>query len=315
MMAVVFFMQPLGQISGNLVSLLVVLGTRKQGTKDLTRSVDIMWRWTIGIGVIPGVLALLFRIAIPETPRFLLEIEDDPIKAEFDATHLFGESSIDTELEENRSWPISIPESNASQVTGRSFDDTPMPTPALVSRSQPDWTGSGSNMVTLNSRWDYSKADIVQYFWKEGNWRTLLATSLSWLLLDFGFYGIGLSSPQFLAKTWGNNNLKLSGPSPVWETNDDPNASIYSMFMSASAQALVILNSGSFVGGLLMIAFANRLNRVSLQKYGFLFLAALFIALGTVFITIQKTGGVAIVLYVIGQVAFNFGTYLFSSLC
>ena len=58
-----------------------------------------------------------------------------------------------------------------------------------------------------------------------------------------------------------------------------------------------------------MILVASQLNRVSLQKYGFLALAALFIALGTMFITRQKEGVVAIVLYVIGQLIFNFGMF------
>src|ERR1700742_81289 len=83
MMACVFFSQPLGQIMGNLISLIVVAISRNSRSDNLLRSVDIMWRWIIGLGVVPGVIALLFRFAIPETPRFLLDIEDDPVKAEF----------------------------------------------------------------------------------------------------------------------------------------------------------------------------------------------------------------------------------------
>ncbi len=304
MMASVFFMQPLGQISGNLVSLVVVSISRAHGREDLTRSVDIMWRWVIGIGVVPGVFALFFRLAIPETPRFLLDIDDDPIKAEFDTTKLFGESS-DIEMEHDSSGG-SVQDSGASQLS-RALDQAITPTIGVASSSPADWTVSGSPITTLNSKWTLSKADILQYFWTEGNWRTLLATSLCWLLLDFGFYGIGLSSPQFLAKTWGS--LKIHGPSPVWMTNDAPDASIYTMFTNTSIQALVILNSGSFVGGLLLIVFANRLNRVSLQKYGFLFLAAIFIALGTTFLAVKHNSNFAVALYVIGQLAFNLGKH------
>ncbi|KIX06729.1 uncharacterized protein Z518_04705 [Rhinocladiella mackenziei CBS 650.93] len=293
MMASVFFMQPLGQIAGNLVSLIVVSISRKSDSSDLQRSVDIMWRWIIGIGVVPGVVALVFRFAIPETPRFLLDIEDDPVKAEFDATQLFGESSLGSEMEENV-WCDSLEGSNLSN---RSLDES--------STARPSWTITPAPLTTLNSSWQLSQADIKQYFWTEGNWKTLAATSMCWLLLDFGFYGIGLSSPQFLAKTWGS--LDIHGPSPPWKTTDDPNVSIYSMFFDTSVQALVILNTGSFAGGVLWILCANRLNRISLQKYGFLLLAALFIALGTVFITIQQEGALAITLYVIGQMAFNFG--------
>ena len=306
MLASVFFMQPLGQISGNLISLIVLAVSRSEGEQDLTRSVDIAWRWVIGVGVIPGVIALFFRIAIPETPRYLLDIEDDPIKAEFDTTQLFGEPSRGTELEQD-SWGGSVNGSAASQQS-RSFDNAVVApnTIGIASSSPADWTLSGSPITTLNSKWTLSRADIKQYFWHEGNWRTLFATSLCWLLLDFGFYGIGLSSPQFLAKTWGS--LHITGSTPYWKTSDDPSVSVYTMLMNTSVQALVILNVGSFTGGILLILLANHVNRVSLQKWGFLFLAVLFIALGTTFITLEHGGTFAIVLYVIGQMAFNIGT-------
>jgi hypothetical protein len=300
MMATVFFMQPLGQISGNLISLVVVSLSKTEGNKDLTRSVDIMWRWVIGIGVVPGIVASIFRFVIPETPRFLLDIEDDPIKAEFDATQLFGGSAVDAELEEC-SRGGSLQDSSAAQAN--------QPLDEVTSSYRADWTLSGAPITTLNSKWTLSKADILQYFWREGNWRTLLATSLCWLLLDFGFYGIGLSNPQSLARIWGHDSLKISRPSPMWETNDAPTASIYTMFMNTSVQALVILNVGSVTGGLLLIFFADRLNRVSLQKYGFLFVAALFIALGTMLLTGKENGGVTIALHVISQLAFNFGRH------
>lgn len=283
-MASVFFMQPLGQVSGNIVSLVVIAISRSSGSDNLTRTFDQVWRWVLGIGVLPGVVGILFRVAIPETPRFLLDIEDDPIKAEFDATELFGENISDTELEEAR------PSESNSDAQLNAHD-----TAITV----------GAPMATLNSSWQLSKKDIIQYFWVERNYITLIGTSLSWLLLDFGFYGIGLSSPKFLAKTWGS--LNLHGPSPLWKTNDDPNANVFDMFFNTSIHALLILNLGSVVGGVLMIFFASKLNRVSLQKYGFLVLAILFVILGAMFITTHTEGAPAIVLYVLGQLFFNFG--------
>ena len=80
------------------------------------------------------------------------------------------------------------------------------------------------------------------------------------------------------------------------------------MFFASCTHALVILNVGSFVGGLLLILVIHKLDRVALQKYSFLALSALFVALGCMLITVQKEGPVAVVLYVIGQALFNFGT-------
>lgn len=297
MLASVFFMQPLGQIASNIVTIIVVAATKSQHDKDLARSVDIMWRWVIAIGVCPGVIALLFRFAIPESPRFILEIEDDPVKAEFDATTLFGEQPLSPSIETS------------------SFTNLPLPSPSLQGMSpMPDEetetirTENTIHPATLNHHWRLAKADIIQYFWVEGNWRTLAGTSLAWLLLDFGYYGISLSSPQFLAKTWGTLNIHQK--EPPWMISDDPNANIYDMFLTTSAHAMVILNAGSVIGGLLLILFAHKLDRQGLQKYSFLALAALFIAMGVMFITVQKEGAPAIVLVVIGQLLFNLGTLL-----
>lgn len=303
MMATVFFMQPLGQIAGNLVSLVVIAATRSNGDADIARSVDSMWRWVLGIGVIPGAIATLFRFAIPESPRYLLDIEDDPVTAEFDATTLFSDPPMSPGVE-SASWEtgshIQLPVTTCS-VGSPSFNDDD--NAHEYGRPPP---------ATLNSHWRLAWSDIRRYFWVEGNWRSLAGTSIAWLLLDFGFYGIGLSSPQFLAKTWGA--LRINSESPYWMTDDTPGANIYQMFLDTSVRGLVILNIGSFVGGLLLILVVNRLDRVALQKYMFLALAALFIALGSLFITLYQGPPAVIALYIIGQALFNLGMFIFQRL-
>ncbi|RMZ79495.1 hypothetical protein DV738_g3287, partial [Chaetothyriales sp. CBS 135597] len=312
MMASVFFMQPLGQIAGNIVSLIVVAASQSQGEDNLPRTVDVMWRWVIGLGVVPGVLAVAFRFAIPETPRFLLEIEDDPIKAEFDATPLFGGDGDgnSTELESAATWE-SIP-----SAASHNLDDVILPAPMMPDSSQ--WISTGTPPVTLNSKWQLSREDITQYFWHEGNWRTLFGTASTWLLLDFSFYGIGLSSPQFLSKTWGNLRLSSDTSHPPWQIDDTGTKSIYQQFMATSVHALVILNVGSFLGMVIMIIFASRVNRVTLQKVGFCVLAIIFVILGSIFIALPISGGPGIIaMYIIAQTAFNFGpnatTYILSA--
>ncbi|KAL4803064.1 major facilitator superfamily domain-containing protein [Aspergillus unguis] len=319
MIAAVFFMQPLGQIAGNLVSLIVVVVSKKQGFDDITRTVDSMWRWVVGIGVVPGVIATLFRFVIPESPRFLLEIDDDPVRAEFDATTLFSEASPGTVTDADESYMLNAsPQHTFNDINLIApWNEISLPPAAMSTTTAPsflsaDDTSSSARRpshsplhATLNSPWRLTKHDITQYFWIEGNWRTLAATSLSWLLLDFGFYGIGLSSPQFLAKTW--DSLNLSGPAPPWMTDDTGNTDIYTMFRDTSIHALIILNTGSLVGGILLLLTIGHLDRQVLQKFSFLALAAHFIALGTVFITTQSEGPLAVALYILGQILFNFG--------
>ena len=296
-MASVFFMQPLGQIAGNLVSLIVIAVSRSSNDNDITRSMDSAWRWVLGIGVVPGLIATILRFAIPESPRYVVEIEDDPITAEFDATTLFSEPSMSPAFE------------TASLATGGSTIQLP-PISSIASYSSHEDDEHNGHLppATLNTHWRLARTDIVRYFWTEGNWRALAGTSLAWLLLDFGFYGIGLSSPQFLAKTWGA--LHTTGAAPNWMTDSRPGASVYDMFFDTSVRGLIVLNIGSFAGCLLFILFANRIDRVALQKFMFLALTALFIALGCIFITLTTSPPAVVTLYILGQFLFNFGTYL-----
>lgn len=294
-MASVFFMQPLGQIAGNLVSLIVIAVARSKGSDDLTRTVDIMWRWVLGIGVVPGAIATLFRFAIPESPRYLVEIEDDPVTAQFDATTLFSEQASSPAFDQT----------SFGMGTGSAIQLPPISSLASGDSIDEDEEYSRLPPATLNSHWRLARTDIIRYFWTEGNWRSLAGTAIAWLLLDFGYYGIGLSSPQFLAKTWGS--LHLTGPAPNWQTDSRPGASVFDQLFATSVHGLIILNVGSFVGGLLFILFAHRIDRVALQKYGFLALAALFIALGSMFITLYSAPAAVVPLYIIGQILFNFG--------
>lgn len=306
MMASVFFMQPLGQIAGNIVSVIVIAVARQNSTpdEDLSRTVDIMWRWVLGIGVVPGAIATLFRFAIPESPRYLVDIEDDPVTAEFDASTLFSESPGMSELS---SWG-----NNTVCSAGGGIQLPPISSIAsnsIIDDDDDEFTRLPP--ATLNSHWRLARTDIYRYFWTEGNWRSLAGCSLAWLLLDFGFYGIGLSSPQSLAKTWGT--IHLSSAAPSWKTDDRPNANVFQMFMDTSVHGLVVLNVGSFVGGILLIIFAHKLDRVALQKYMFLALAALFIALGTMFVCLYTGPQAVVTLYIIGQIFFNFGEWLQSA--
>ncbi|KAJ5997222.1 hypothetical protein N7499_006471 [Penicillium canescens] len=295
MMATVFFMQPLGQIAGNIVSVIVIIIARNNSTgdEDLTRTVDMLWRWVLGIGVIPGAIATLFRFAIPESPRYLVDIQDDPVTAEFDATTLFSESPG---MVESSSWGL-----------GSSMQLPPIASIASTSSIIDDDEEELTRLppATLNSHWRLARTDIIRYFWTEGNWRSLAGCSLAWLLLDFGFYGIGLSSPQNLAKTWGA--LHISSAAPNWMTDDRPHANVFQMFLDTSVRGLVVLNVGSFVGCILLIIFAHRIDRVALQKYMFLALAALFIALGTMFVCLYSKPPAIVALYILGQILFNFG--------
>ncbi|KAJ6533665.1 inorganic phosphate transporter [Mycena capillaripes] len=58
--------------------------------------VDFMWRILFGIGCVPAVFALYFRLTLPETPRFTMDIERNVLQAAEDIHSLVitGETAI-----------------------------------------------------------------------------------------------------------------------------------------------------------------------------------------------------------------------------
>ncbi|KAF8626413.1 hypothetical protein AX17_006580 [Amanita inopinata Kibby_2008] len=78
MMTAVFAAQGWGNFAAALVALVVVAAYKTQLLHETTThlvSVDYMWRLLIGLGCVPAVVALYFRLTIPETPRFTMDIE------------------------------------------------------------------------------------------------------------------------------------------------------------------------------------------------------------------------------------------------
>ncbi|KIL58048.1 hypothetical protein M378DRAFT_346138 [Amanita muscaria Koide BX008] len=74
----VFAFQGWGNFSAALVSLILVTAYKSQLLSETTANpiaIDYMWRLLIGLGCVPAVVALYFRLTIPETPRFTMDIE------------------------------------------------------------------------------------------------------------------------------------------------------------------------------------------------------------------------------------------------
>ncbi|KAN0093057.1 phosphate transporter [Tylopilus felleus] len=78
LMTAVFAFQGWGQFASSLVGIVVVAAYKDAILKapfPCALPVDYTWRLLIGLGCVPGVIALYFRLTIPETPRFTMDIE------------------------------------------------------------------------------------------------------------------------------------------------------------------------------------------------------------------------------------------------
>src|SRR6185436_2990045 len=99
MLAAGYFMYSVGLITACIVSLVALVAFRDPINQDL-QTLDRVWRLIIGLGAIPAIIALYFRLSIPETPRYLIDVE-----REIDWTRNIKASEIGNYEYQRRSRP------------------------------------------------------------------------------------------------------------------------------------------------------------------------------------------------------------------
>ncbi|KAF9223533.1 phosphate permease [Gyrodon lividus] len=87
LMTAVFAAQGWGQFAAAIVGIIVVSAYKEAilaAPFPASHPIDYTWRLLIGLGCVPGVVALYFRLTIPETPRFTMDIERNIAQASQD---------------------------------------------------------------------------------------------------------------------------------------------------------------------------------------------------------------------------------------
>jgi len=115
MMTAVFASQGWGNFAAALVSFIVTAAYKdtilsSPSVAEL-QGVDAVWRLLIGLGCVPGAVALYFRLTIPETPRFTMDIERNVDQASTDIDNVLSgqEKQIDEDAHIQR---IQVPKAS-----------------------------------------------------------------------------------------------------------------------------------------------------------------------------------------------------------
>lgn len=317
MLSWVFFAQPVGQLLANVLSLAAVEGFKSQitdtdfscpaGDEGLKciRAIDRLWRLVVGLGMIPAIIALAFRFTIPESPRYKLDILRNVHTVFEDTKDYFGTGEVDAEggeldvLPATPAPPTGPPRRSSSfseigpdEVVDSDSDSENRPSSIQRRPSSQviELPPGDPNFVPPPASW----ADAKHFFITERNWQYLLGTSLSWLFLDFAFYGLGLSSPDIVRH--------------IWEA-EDSRSPVFTSLRDNSVHTLVMTSVGAIIGGAAMIKVIKYASPKVIQFWGFLVLFVLFIVTGSAWTKLldpESRSGL-IVLYVLANIAFNLG--------
>jgi PHS family inorganic phosphate transporter-like MFS transporter len=294
MLASVFIMQPLGQFAAYLVGLVVLLVLRNNyhldsnsDQQDSAPVIDMFWRWVTGLGAVPAVIALVFRLTIPESGRWRLDVQGQADRAIIDTHTHFGtisDLSLDDDLE--------VRNHLTEQIT---LDESNGPAPQRISFSL-----------------------LRTYLIVEGNWRYLAGTSLCWAMFDFGYYALQINNPRFLAKLWASSQpertikaLPAWLPNPArWNaTTSQPTTTVYQILLDNSVHSMISVSAGSILGSLLLICVIDYLPRRKFLMWSFIALALLTAGTGISYLQTFRTAnyGITLALFILCQVLFNLG--------
>ncbi|ANZ76029.1 BA75_02953T0 [Komagataella pastoris] len=182
-MGAVFANQGWGQLLAGLVALICIAGYKddlvsaKNAAEcgyECQKACDQMWRILIGFGCVPGVIALYFRLTIPESPRYTFDVTHEIEKAACD-TMKFTSGLHGAATEDD----IVILK-NAKQLAAEVEKETLKKEAEEIKSSKVNWH------------------DFYHHYkhWRHG--KILIGTAGSWFMLDIAYYGLGLNTAVIL---------------------------------------------------------------------------------------------------------------------
>lgn len=182
-MAAVFLMQPLGQCFAAVVGWCVLIGigrskhlqtihcdpnnTDSTECQYLKTHMDVIWRCIIGVGAFPALIAIIFRLSIPESPRYTMDVDNDGRRALGDTLRHYNEQSRSTMTPTQRNTHIIEDAENGIELTKLQ--------PVVnhrVSHSLNGITAANNTETKEHGRINhFTKDKLKQFFWIEGNWQ------------------------------------------------------------------------------------------------------------------------------------------------
>jgi MFS transporter, PHS family, inorganic phosphate transporter len=233
----------MGSAAAAIVSLVLVEAFKTKIINDdftVLKHVDYCWRLLIGLGCIPGCVALYFRLTIPETPRFTMDIERNVKQASQDIENVIA--------------------------TGQFYVDDD----AAVQRVQAP-RASLRDFKSYFGQWRNGKVLFgAAYSWFALDVRSSIMFGRPTLMyaIQIAFYGLGLNSSIVLtAIGFGTSPQKGS-------------LGVYQSLHNVSVGNIILAVGGLIPGYWASFFLIDVWGRKPIQLMGFIVLTALFIIMG-----------------------------------
>ncbi|KAJ2749882.1 hypothetical protein H4S06_004512 [Coemansia sp. BCRC 34490] len=299
MISAVFSCQGFGNVAAPIVGIIVTACFKSGIDKDVLY-LDYVWRIIIGIGCIPGVCTLYWRLTMEDSKRFQMETakaaaanaDEDMLREKLLAKQQFDVGAH-----------IEAKSGNASSSSRRSSSGLEAEkAPFTATQSMVGMAEKHNGAIVEEEQQQQPNGEFrirraktfAQYF---GEWRhlkVLLGTSIAWFALDVAFYGINLNSSIVIEAIGFAGHI----------TEDKP-----SKYIIRNCLGSIIINLlGSVPGYWISVFTIEKLGRKRIQLMGFAALTILYIVIGFAYHKIlDKSIPGFVVLFTLAQLFQNFG--------
>jgi len=270
LLAWIFSNQGWGTLAGSVATVIILASfSHALSAEGHYGQLDAVWRIQMGLGLVPALATIYFRLTMPEGRKYLQSRELNGSGSPKSGVSKDGASSESGQEPQSESLRSTV----RSTGTASSVDPT---TSALEKK-----------LAASASSFDKYKPFFV-YFSKWKHLSVLLGTTTTWFLLDVAFYGTNL-----------NQSVLLS------EIGFSTGKTEYDVLMKNACGNLIIAVAGYVPGYFFTVYFVERLGRRWIQIQGFLIVALMFAVIAGDYDHLG-TGG-KFVCFAIAQFFFNFG--------
>lgn len=306
MLAAVFMMQPIGQLCASFAGWsAITIVDRKYGLQNLLNAdlsldiddarslIDKVWRGVVGFGVLPAIVAIVFRFVLPDPGRWTLEVKEDVKGAEDDTN----------EWLENKK--------KRGHKSGHKDNHSELISTKGEGKDHSYTNGKGAKDTVKALLQLRPETSLRNYLFTRENWPLLFGTCTCWFLLDLAFFGLGINSSQTLALVWADSKAQ-STENPVQSWNPDltqPSNTIYDVLVDNAKKSILTMSLGSILGSMTLLILIQHINRKKWLVCSFVVLSGFLLATG---LTLKFEFGspgraTTIVFYAICHFLFNFG--------
>ncbi|KAJ1928588.1 hypothetical protein IWQ60_001921 [Tieghemiomyces parasiticus] len=312
LIAAVFAMQGFGILASAFVSAIMVAAFKSAINNDIN-NLDLAWRLCIGIGAVPAVITVYYRLTMKETSRYTMAKvkdaeraaaaaaeEDESLKAKLVPTESSGAPTAPVLSSSDSPRPSGITEDRrVSYLAERDVDEKDAGTGTDGGGHPAPRTSQGTHFTTAPAAVvapteaqspGYWSSFFKHYSqWKHG--KILLACCVCWFSLDVAFYGINL-----------NNGVILNAIG--YSSSEDP----YENLHQTSIGNIIVNLMGTVPGYWFTVFLVDRMGRKTIQLMGFGILVVIFIILGFAYnAMLEASVAVFVVFFTLAQFFQNFG--------